>query len=208
MNKDVIIIGAGNVGGFLALNQDLFDNQYKIIGFLDDDETKVGKKFWEYPVLGTIDSIVNYKDAAIAIGISNPRIKKKILTKIGEHHVFPNFIAKNAWLSNKVSVGKGAIIYPGVSINHESAIGDFVVMNMNCAIGHNSTIERCCALAPNVSFGGFTYVESYVDIGIGVSTIQGVRIGEGTIIGGQSMLIENADSNATYVGVPARKKQI
>lgn len=205
MIKDLIIIGAGNVGGFLALNLDLFENSYNLIGFLDDDEAKVGKKFWEFPVLGNIDSIDKYKDVAIALGISNPTVKKKILTKIGEDHDFPSFISKNAWISNNVSVGKGVIIYPGVSINHESEIGDFVVMNMNCAIGHNSIIETCCALAPNVSFGGFTYVEAFVDIGIGVSTIQGVRIGDGAIIGGQSMLIENAESNATYIGVPARK---
>ena len=32
--KELIIIGAGNVGGFLALNQDLFEGTYKILGFL------------------------------------------------------------------------------------------------------------------------------------------------------------------------------
>ena len=55
--KDLIIIGAGNVGGFLALNQKLFDNQYNIIGFLDDDINKIGKELWNIPVLGRIDDI-------------------------------------------------------------------------------------------------------------------------------------------------------
>jgi len=78
---------------------------------------------------------------------------------------------------------------------------------MNCAIGHNSKIEKCCSLAPNVSFGGYTHVEQFVEIGIGASTIQKVRIGEGAIIGGQSMLLTNAESNKTYIGVPAIKKE-
>ena len=204
--KDLIIIGAGNVGGFLALNQDLFAEDCNIIGFLDDDRNKIGKSFWDIPVLGPISEIKKYQETSIAIGISNPLTKKKILDKIGENYHFSNFIAKNSWISNKVKIGKGVIIYPGVSINHESEIGDFVVINMNCAIGHNSVIQKCSSLAPGVNFAGFTYVESYVDIGIGVATIQKTRIGEGAIIAGQSMLITNVEKYATYIGVPAVKK--
>ncbi len=206
MRQDLIIIGAGNVGGFLALNQELFRNTYNIIGFLDDDKSKIGNMYWGIPVLGSIDKISDYKNTLIAIGISSPLTKKKILTKIGKHYNFPNFISNNAWVSNKVKLGKGVIIYPGVSINHESEIGDFVVINMNCAIGHNSTIKKCCSLAPGVNFAGFTFVEPYVEIGIGVSTIQQVLIGEGAVIGGQSMLISNVEKYSTYAGVPAVKK--
>lgn len=204
--KDLIIIGAGNVGGFLVLNQDLFKNDFNIIGFLDDDKNKIGRSFWEIPVLGNIDEIVNYKNCSIAIGIASPLVKKKILDKIGDDFNFPNFVARNAWLSNNVIIGKGIIIYPGVSINHESEIGDFVVINMNCAIGHNSIIEKCCSLAPGVNFAGYTYLEPYVEIGIGVSTVQQIRIGMCAVIGGQSILIRDAESYATYVGIPAIKK--
>jgi len=206
MIQDLIIIGAGNVGGFLVLNQELFQEKFNIIGFLDDDKKKIGKKFWNITVLGSIDEIHNYKKAAIAIGISNPLVKRKIVDKIGNSFDFPNFISKNAWISNKVKIGKGIIIYPGVSINHESEIGDFVVINMNCAIGHNSIIEKCSALAPGVNFGGFTHVRPYAQIGIGSATIQQITIGEGAVIGGQSMLINDAEEYSTYIGVPAIKK--
>ena len=204
--KDLIIIGAGNVGGFLALNQDLFAEDFNIIGFLDDDRNKIGKSFWNFPILGPISEIDKYEEAFIAIGISNPLTKKKVLDQIGEKHHFPNFISKNAWISNKVKLGNGIIIYPGVCINHESEIGNFVVINMNCAIGHNSTIQKCSALAPGVNFAGFTFVESFAEIGIGVSTIQNIRIGEGAVIGGQSILIKDVENYSKYVGVPAVKK--
>lgn len=202
--KDLIIIGAGNVGGFLALNQKLFDNQYNIIGFLDDDTIKIGKEFWKIPVLGKIEDINKFNDISVVIGVSNPKIKKNILKKIGDEFYFPNFISKNAWISNKVTIGKGVIIYPNVSINHESIIDDFVVINMNCAIGHNSTIKKCCSLAPGVNFAGFTTVESYVEIGIGVSTIQNTKIGTSSIIGGQTMLVKDVPEGVTVVGNPGK----
>ncbi len=205
MKQDLVIIGAGNVGGFLALNQDLFKENFNIIGFLDDTKSKIGKIFWDIPVLGPIKDIDNYRDTSMAIGISRPLPKKKLLSKIGKNYHFPNFIAKNAWISQNVRIGKGVIIYPGVSINHSSEIGDFVVINMNCAIGHNTIIKKCCALAPGVNFAGFTSVEPYAEIGIGACTIQNINIGEGAVIGGQSMLISNTEQYSTYLGIPAIK---
>ena len=203
--KELIIIAAGNVGGFLTLNQDLFQENYKVIGFLDDDQQKIGKRFWSIPVLGRISEIDKYSGSSIAVGISIPIAKKKILERIGNDHHFPSFIGKNAWISNKVKIGKGVIIYPNVSVNHQSIIDDFVVINMNCAIGHDCQIMPGSALAPGVNLGGFTRVGQFADIGIGASTIQQIKIGEGAIIGGQTMLLSDVEPYSTYVGVPGRK---
>lgn len=207
MKKPLIILGAGNVGGFLAINFGLFNLDSQLLGFLDDDEKKIGKSVFGFPVLGKIDDIQKYgSDLQVAIGIASPNIKKKIVSKLAGMSIeFPSFIASNAWISNEVKVGKGCIIYPGVSINHYSMIGDFVIMNMNCAIGHDSHIGDYSSLAPGVNFGGFTHLESSVDMGIGACTIQRVRIGEGVIVGGQTMIIENVPAFSTIVGVPARK---
>ena len=206
MKEKLIIIGAGNVGGFLALNQHLFQMSYNIIGFLDDDTSKIGKSFWGIPVLGDIGKIEDYKDFSVVIGISNPRIKEKVLERIGEDYNFPNFIANNAWISDNVSMGKGVIVYPNVSINYESTVEDFVIINMNCAIGHNTTMGKGTSLAPGVNFAGFTNVGQFVNVGIGAATIQSVHIGRGAVIGGQSMLIKDVEPSATYIGVPASKK--
>ena len=92
--KDLLIIGAGNVGGFLALNQEMFQEPYRVIGFLDDDPTKIGKEFWSIPVLGSLSALDKYDNIAIAIGISNPLIKKKVLDRMGSNCNFPSFISK------------------------------------------------------------------------------------------------------------------
>lgn len=206
--KKVIIIGAGNVGGFLALNRDLFDFDFEIVGFLDDDEDKIGQKLWNIPVLGSVDEIINYKEYSIVIGIASPSVKKMIVNRIGENYDFPNFIAKNAWVSNNVKLGKGIIIYPNTSINYECEIDDFVIINMNCALGHNVFIGKGSSLAPGVNFAGFTYVNTYAEIGIGVCTIQKSIIGRESIIGGQSMVINDVEQKSIYVGVPAKKIKI
>ena len=203
--KDLIIIGAGNVGGFIAFNQDLFSEKYNIVGFLDDDADKIGKQFYGYKVIGNINHIFSLsREVAFVIGIASPKVKMAIHEKLFDKGFsFPSFISKNAWLSNHVKVGEGVIIYPGVSINYETDVQDFVIINMNCAIGHNCLISKYCTLAPGVNFAGFTKLEKTVDVGIGVSTRQNILVGCNSIIGGQSMLVKNIPADSKVAGVPA-----
>ncbi len=206
MKQKLVIIGAGNVGAFLAYNLELFDGSYKLLGFLDDDPKKAGTSLAGYPVLGKVSDIHQYPaGTAVAVGIAAPLTRRRIVEEIMHLSFdFPSFIARNAWLSKAVTVGKGVIIYPGVSINYESVLGDFVIMNMNCALGHNAGIGNYCTLAPGVNFGGFTTLGECVDVGIGASTRQNTRIGSNSIIGGQSMVTGTVPEGSLLVGVPGK----
>jgi sugar O-acyltransferase (sialic acid O-acetyltransferase NeuD family) len=205
--KQLLIIGAGNVGGYLSHNIEEYGD-YEVIGFLDDDTSKQNKTIYGRTVIGVVDEINNYFDRKhlhVVIGISSPIARKSIAKKIADYGFnFPNFIAKNVWISKNVTLGRGVIIYPGTSINYETHIKDFVIANMNCAIGHNCTIEEFSTLAPGVNLAGFTHVEPCVSIGIGASTKQNIRIGKKAVIGGQSMLVKDVAPNALITGVPGK----
>lgn len=205
--KKLIIIGAGNVGGYLAYNISDFP-EFEIIGFLDDDVSKHGKEYYGYKVLNDIDHIqefILYEPIYIALCIHSPKIKRNILERVKNLNVlFPNFISPRAWVSHGVKIGAGVILYPGVSINYECELGDFIIMNMNCAIGHNVKIESFCSLAPGVNLGGFTYIEEGVDFGIGACTKQNIKVGSFSIVGGQCMLIKNVSPSMIVAGVPGK----
>lgn len=207
MKKELLFIGTGYVGGFLAHNYEKFNPDFRILGFLDVNPEKPKKEFFGYEVFGDIDCLRNFpKGISVLVGIANPVTKKKVVERINKYEpTFVSFIHERAWISQGVTLGKGVIIYPGVSINYASTIGDFATINMNCAIGHHCTISSFCALAPGVSLAGFTYLEESVDFGIGACSIQKVHVGEGAVIGGQGMLIRDVASQAKVVGVPARQ---
>jgi sugar O-acyltransferase (sialic acid O-acetyltransferase NeuD family) len=208
--KNLIIIGAGNVGGFIVYNQDLFPEKYNLLGFLDDDVSKIGKEFYGHPVIGDSNHLFSMsREVVVAIGIASPKVKRALHKKmIGHGFDCPSFISKNAWISRNVQIGSGVIIYPGVSINYETVVEDFVIMNMNCAVGHNCNISKYCALAPGVNLAGFTNIGEAVDIGIGVSTRQNTHIGRDSVIGGQSMLVKYVDPGSKILGVPGRRIEI
>ncbi|HEX8563122.1 MAG TPA: acetyltransferase [Flavobacterium sp.] len=207
MKQKLLIIGAGNIGGFISYNIDQFGD-YDVLGFLDDDVLKLGTTLYGRRVIGNVDSIDRYignDSVAVVIGIANPVFKSRIAQKISPKNVkFPNFIAPGVWISKQVNIGQGNILYPGVSINYECHLGDFVIMNMNCAIGHNCRFDDYATLAPGVNLAGFTSVKTCADIGIGATTIQGVTIGSGARVGGQTMLLKDVPDNAVVVGNPGR----
>lgn len=207
MGRKLLIIGAGNVGGYISYNIEEFGD-YEVLGFLDDADDKQGKELYGRKVLGRVEDIDNFtgdESLNVVVGIANPIAKKTIVELLNSKNIsFPNFIANNVWLSKKVKVGKGVIVYPGTSINYETNIEDFVIINMNGAIGHNCLLQQYVTLAPGVNLGGFTEIGEATDIGIGTSTRQGTKIGKGVVVGGQSMVVQNINDNIKVKGVPAK----
>lgn len=206
MNRKLYIIGAGSVGGHIAYNINYYNEDYEIVGFLDDNPEKIGSLQFGYKVIGPIDLALKLENVNIAIGIAFPGIKKKIVEKVKSNRslLFPVFIHEKAWVSDLVNIGNGTIIYPGTSVNYGCSVGDFVVINMNCAIGHHTQIGAYSSLAPNVGTGGHTNIGKCVEMGIGSCTLQNVIIHDHSIIGGQAMVIDSVPENSVAVGVPAK----
>lgn len=207
--KNLIILGAGDVGKFLAYNQSLFEEQYNLLGFWDEDPAKVGTRLCGLPVLG-----MEYLDAAApgtlhaAVAMSCPAAKRAVTEKLRPYGLhFPNFIARGSWLSGGITLGQGVIIYPNCSIAHETVIGNFVTVNAGCTLGHNTQIGDYANLSPGVHLAGFTRVGELADLGIGCCTRQRTEIGARSVVGGQAMLIDNVEPGRTVVGVPAIPKK-
>lgn len=205
--QKLLIVGAGSVGKFIAYNIHQFTQTFEIIGFLDDNISKHNTVIADFPVLGSVEKLQEFSGKGIAIvwGIAFPSIKKKLYDKYQNlSFVFPNFIAKDAWVSQGVIFGNGCIVYPGTAVNYETRIDDFVVINMNCSLGHNCSIQSFSSLAPGVNLGGNTSVGCCVEMGIGSSTIQSTVIGDNATIGGQAMVVSNVSESDVVVGIPAK----
>jgi sugar O-acyltransferase (sialic acid O-acetyltransferase NeuD family) len=206
-HNQLIIIGAGSVGGHIATNLHLYLKEDIEVLFFDDDETKIGQNFCGAKVVGKVNEVMSYpKDIKVVVGIAFPKIKKKIISQLiaAGYTNFPSLISENAWISHNVKIGKGVIIYPGCAVNYATQIEDFVVLNMNCAIGHDCRLGDYSSFSPGANLGGHTSIGEFSEIGIGASTVQSVKIGSNVKLGAGAVVSKSLPDNCTAIGIPAK----
>jgi len=110
--KRLLIIGAGDGGE--KIFREIHNNerlQYTVIGFLDDDLTKIGKKIHGVPVLGTISDMkkivkkVDAGEALIAIPSATSSQMREILTHCKESRIkFKTIPGIGELINGKVTV--------------------------------------------------------------------------------------------------------
>ena len=84
--NSLVIIGAGDAGAMIAREMIQRGEGKKLVGFLDDDNSKVGKKILGYPVLGVSDDIpeIAGQNDLKEIVIAMPSVKGSIIRGIAD----------------------------------------------------------------------------------------------------------------------------
>ena len=184
----ILLIGAG--GNAIDAISFLFKNES--IQFIDDEKTG---KFLNYPIIGTIDKLVNkeikdlsYSKIYLCIGSSgNNRTRNRIYEKL-----------------TKAGIKTSPLIFPS-HISKNVKIGENVLIGLNSQIHHDCVIGSNVVLSPRVTLCGDVTIKDNVFIGAGAVIIQGCKISKNAIVGAGSVVLHDIEENSTYVGNPAKK---
>lgn len=209
--KEIVILGAGDFGRETAwLIEEINKRRpaYIILGYLDDDEKKIGKSFNGYECLGTISYLTELNKnhhACAVIANQDVDIRKKFVEMFPEFEDWETLIHPSVNISDTSTIGKGCVICASGNISCNTVIGDFCLLNMSVTMGHD------CAVGNFVSIMSGTCVSGHVTIGDGAylatnSTIlPGMKVGRHTRVGAGSVVIRNVKDGITVMGVPAKK---
>ncbi len=206
--KDIVIIGAGGFGREVAwLIEDINTQKqtWNIVGFIDEDETLLGKKINGYKVVGNLDWLVKQNiHACIAIG--NPKIKEKIVNKLKSSKViYPNLIHPSVIKSKYIDYGEGCVICAGCILTVNIKLGNHIIINLDTTVGHDAIIKDYTTILPSVNISGFVKLEKSIIVGTGTQIIEGIQVAENAIIGASASVVRNIVESGTYVGVPAKR---
>lgn len=206
------LVGVG-VGGSSKVICDIinqYPNQYKIIGWFDDDLIKIGTTHLGSPVLDKISNIYLYKhqfdQAFISIGAtSNTSIRDKVFSILKVMDIpLHTVVSKNAIISPTSQIDEGNIILDRVIINADTNIGKNNFFNTGCIIEHDCTIKNSCFISPNATLCGNVVLNNNCFIGANSVLLGNSIIGENCTIGAGCVLLNNAPPNTTFVGNPGK----
>lgn len=205
--NDIVIVGAGGFGREVAwIIEDINKEKrlWNILGFIDDNPNLKGQSINGYHIVGDI-SWLKKQQLYVVNAIGDPIIKRKVAEElISSKNKYPILVHPSVILSGLVNIGEGSIICAGSIITVNVSIGKHVIVNLDCTIGHDADIADYCTILPSVNISGATNLNECVSIGTGSAVIQGVEIGEETIVGAGSVVVRDLPPKCTAVGSPAK----
>ena len=208
--KKVIIIGAGDHGRgaleiFKTSNQNRFE--YDVVGFIDDDPSKLKKKIDEVPVLGPVSGLRKQHngDLSYILAISQCGVKSRIIKDLGSLSLnFINAIHPTAIIGSDVQMGSGNIIAAGAIIAYNTVFETHITINLNTTVGHDCLINEYVTIAPGANIGGRVRLGKGCDIGPNCTICKGATVGDWSCLGPSTVVLKEIPPKKTYFGNPAR----
>ncbi|HHX60670.1 MAG TPA: acetyltransferase [Epulopiscium sp.] len=205
--KKIIIVGVGGFGREVAwlierINQ--IKPTWELLGFVDDNIELIGSVVGGYPVLGDCNWLNRQQGelyAVCAIGAS--KVRKQVIKKL-KGVKFATLIDPKVEMSKRVNLGEGCIICAGTILTVDITIGSHVIINLDCTIGHDAVMNDFVTLYPSVNISGNTVLGECVEMGTGCQIIQGITIGDETIVGAGAVVVRELPRACTAVGSPAK----
>jgi sugar O-acyltransferase (sialic acid O-acetyltransferase NeuD family) len=204
--KDIIILGAGGealeiIQVIKLINQK--ENTWNILGYLDDNHKLIGTDVSDYKVLGTIDDSANFPNAYFISSIGHPNrpelrgeIRKRI--PFGEEKL-ATVIHPTVVVCPTAKIGYGCFIQANCVISTNTVIGNNVLISYSSTLGHESTIQNDTVVGVNVTITSDVHIGKCVYIGPGAIFRNDLSIGDNTLIGIGSVVVESVPENTKYI---------
>ncbi|TDL99962.1 MAG: transferase [Flavobacteriaceae bacterium] len=210
--KEIIIVGAGGSGMDViciinSINK--IKNEWKILGFLDDNSELLGEEIMGYRVLGNIEDGKEYSDAYFVSSIANPTnriVRKQVFNRIKKYtNNFATIIHPSVIIYEDVDIGLGTVINAGCILGSKVRLGTNVHVGYGCNIAHETIINDNVSMGSGVNLSSGVIIGVNCYIGAGVSSTHDICVDENILVTVGSSIVTNLKRNIydTWIGTPA-----
>jgi sugar O-acyltransferase (sialic acid O-acetyltransferase NeuD family) len=187
---------------------DCLGDDFRAIGFIDDDPGKVGAEVLGLPVRDRA-AITDHPAAGIIAVPGSPTSFSRRAALISSLEVprdrFATIVHPSAVVSRHARLGVNVLIMAGTVVTATAVIGDHVVILPNSVIHHDSRIGAYSVLGSGVLIAGFVQIGANCYVASGSRIRDHVTIAPGTLIGlGSTVLRSIHEPGGVWAGDPAR----
>ena len=207
MKHSIILVGGG---GHCKSVIDVIETHqtYEIAGILDQ-ENLVGKEICGYRIIGSDADLPAFSKSNINFMITVGQIKSSaVRTKIFEilqdlKVNMPVIVSPLGHVSDRATIGEGAIVMHYAMVNAEAKIGKNCIVNSRALIEHDCIIGDQTQVSTGAIVNGNVKVGKHCFIGSGAVLVQGIEIADYTVIAAGAVVTKSIVQQGTYAGVPA-----
>jgi sugar O-acyltransferase (sialic acid O-acetyltransferase NeuD family) len=196
----VIVIGAG--GHAKVVIATLQAAGFQVAAALDDEKSRWGLELLGVSVTGPVsDEAVRGRSAIIALG--DNLVRRQLADKLAGAD-WISVVHPSATVHPTVRLGEGTIVMAGAVIQPDADVGTHSIINTAATVDHDCLVGSFAHLAPGVHLAGEVRIADGVFLGIGTVVIPRKSVGEWTVVGAGSVVINDLPARVKAVGAPAK----
>jgi sugar O-acyltransferase (sialic acid O-acetyltransferase NeuD family) len=208
--KQLIVIGAANptiIGVIDDINQSGQD-EFHIVGMLDNRYTEIGNNFFGIPVLGGFEAIRKFEKSDIVLintiaGSSNSR-RTTTNFFLELDYQFTNIVHPSVNL-RRVTIGVGNLIYENATVQPFVLMGNHNLISSNSGIAHEVELSNYVFIGPSSYICGKCKILESAYIGVGSKILPRLTVGVCSQVGAGAIVTKNVPDFERHLGMPARK---
>jgi sugar O-acyltransferase (sialic acid O-acetyltransferase NeuD family) len=208
--RELLLVGAGGFGretaeAVRAINQR--NESWKLLGFLDDATTLQGGEVGGLPVLGPIDAVDRYVDAAVAVCTGHPGnyfSRKRIVRRLGlDPARYATLVHPGTTLAASTAVGPGSIVLAAVVTTAAVQLGAHVAVMPGVILTHDDEVADYATFGAGARLAGRVRVGEGAYVGSGAMVREDRTIGAWSLVGMGSVVLDDVPPAEVWAGVPA-----
>jgi len=203
IKKATIILG-GKGGAKMCIEALKYNNEYKIIGILDDN-LEINTKVYDINVLGGFalaNTLIKMKvlNFVLAFGVlENRNVRFRLYKQLKEDGaLFPNVIHPKSIVEDSVNMGEGNVILAGSNVGSDVILGNLNYINNSAVISHDCILNNNVHIAPGAVLGSSIKIGDSSLIGMNCTLFYGIKIGANSVIN-NGLIINNDVSDNTVI---------
>ena len=179
---------------------------YDVVGIVDDDPSRWGELVGGAKVIGGLDVVHHYSDAAVLLCAGRGAARASLAERLGlDDSRYATVVHPDVYVPATCEVGIGSIVLAGCVLTTDVTVGRHVVLMPHVTLTHDDEIADFATLCGGVTLGGSVHIGEHCYLGMNASVREDVRIGANTLIGMGSVVLSDISPNEVWFGVPARR---
>lgn len=207
-NSQIVIYGAGgHAKAVMEMVQAI--GAFRIAGILDDNAALTGNSVLGIPVLGTRELLPQLVEQGVRLaangvgGIIDINIRMKLFDLLASYgFAFPPLCHPRATVEPSAQIFDGVQVFANAYVGSSTILHEKCMINTGAIVSHDCEIGSFTHIAPGAMLAGHVHVGEKALVGMGVTTMIGIKIGSGARIGNGAILLADVPDRAI---VPAGK---